>query len=134
MFIDYNFIDDDADSLIDESMHNGIDDDHDWRPFDDFGLDRIGPDDPEHKIVDTGEGNGVWDTEDTNHNGALDKGEDINHNDRLDHEPVNDDVGSDGIPPEDPAYPGPDPDGVINILFADSTLAPKALEGFSKSI
>ena len=109
--IDYNGLDDDFDHLTDESMHNNIDDDGDWKPFDDFGLDRIGPDDPDYKKADIGEGNGVWDTEDTNHNGALDKGEDINHNDHLDFEPVNDDVGTDGVGPQDNEYRGPDPDG-----------------------
>jgi hypothetical protein len=37
---------------------------------------------------------------DINHNGVWDKGE-----------PLNDDVGSDGLGPLDPGYPGPDPDG-----------------------
>jgi hypothetical protein len=37
---------------------------------------------------------------DLNHNGVWDKGE-----------PLNDDVGSDGLGPLDPGYPGPDPDG-----------------------
>jgi len=111
--IDYNFIDDDADSLVDESMSNGIDDDGDWRPFSDIGLDRIGPDDPDYEGPDEDgtEGNGKWDTEDLNNNGALDKGEDKNKNDHLDYEPVNDDVGTDGVGPGDNEYRGPDPDG-----------------------
>ncbi len=111
--IDYNGIDDDADSLVDESMSNGIDDDHDWRPFSDIGLDRLKPGDKDYKGPDKDgtEGNGVWDTEDLNHNGALDRGEDKNHNDHLDYEPVNDDVGTDGVGPDDNEYRGPDPDG-----------------------
>lgn len=109
--IDYNFKDDDADSLIDESMHNGIDDDGDWRGFSDVGLDRIGPGDPDYEGPDIGEGNGIWDTEDVNLNGALDRGEDVNHNDRLDYEPINDDVGIDGVGPGDNEYRGPDEDG-----------------------
>ena len=37
---------------------------------------------------------------------------DLNHNGKWDPgEPLNDDVGSDGLGPLDPGYPGPDPDG-----------------------
>jgi len=37
---------------------------------------------------------------------------DVNHNGKWDPgEPLNDDVGSDGLGPLDPGYPGPDPDG-----------------------
>lgn len=85
-------IDNDDDGLTDESQNNGIDDDNDWRVwFDDNG-------------------NGVWDNEDTNHNGVLDVGEDINNNGILDIEPLNDDLGSDGLGPEFDEYTGPDPD------------------------
>ncbi|MCA9734802.1 MAG: hypothetical protein H6696_08655 [Deferribacteres bacterium] len=99
--IEYNGEDDDRDGIIDESLSDGIDNDHDWRPFADTGL----PDIPGT------EGNGKWDTEDTNLNGALDPGEDINKNDRLDYEEVNDDRGSDGIGPDENSWPGPDPNG-----------------------
>ena len=111
--IDYNGLDDDADYMIDESMENGIDDDGDWEPFLDSGLDRLMPGDPEYKGPDADgtEGNGKWDTEDTNLNGALDPGEDVNKNDKLDFEPINDDRGTDGIGPDENGWPGPDPDG-----------------------
>ena len=111
--IDYNFKDDDADSLIDESMSNNFDDDGDWRPFADVGLDRKGPMDEGYTGPDADgtENNGVWDTEDTNLNGALDVGEDKNENDKLDMEPVNDDRGTDGIGPDENGWPGPDDDG-----------------------
>ncbi|MCB9218257.1 MAG: hypothetical protein H6610_02210 [Ignavibacteriales bacterium] len=99
--IEYNGIDDDKDGMIDEDMADGIDNDGDWRPFEDIGL----PD-----IAGTA-GNGKWDTEDTNFNGALDTGEDVNRNDKLDFEPVNDDRGTDGIGPDENGWPGPDPDG-----------------------
>ncbi len=111
--IDYNGIDDDADYMIDEAMNDGIDNDNDWRPFEDIGLDRIAPGDPKYKGPDEdgSEGNGKWDTEDKNLNGALDKGEDLNENNRLDMEPINDDRGTDGIGPDENGWPGPDPDG-----------------------
>ncbi len=63
--------DDDDDGMVDESQTNNIDDDGDWRPWEDLN------------------GNGVWDPQ----------------------EPVWDDVGSDGIGPEDEGYSGPDEDG-----------------------
>ena len=85
--------DDDEDGYTDESQTNRIDEDGDWSSWEDLN------------------GNGVYDTEDTNYNGELDPGEDINNNGKLDWEPVWDDVGSDGIGPEDEGYPGPDPDG-----------------------
>lgn len=111
--ISYNGKDDDADYMFDESMHNGIDDDHDWQPFSDIGMDRLAPGDPDYegRDADGSEGNGKWDTEDVNHNGALDRGEDVNKNDRLDYEPENDDVGTDGVGPGDNEYRGPDVDG-----------------------
>ena len=111
--IEYNFLDDDADSLIDESMENGIDDDGDWEGFRDVGLDKKGPGDVGYPGPDADgtEGNGRWDTEDTNLNGALDPGEDKNQNDKIDMEPINDDRGSDGIGPDENGWPGPDPDG-----------------------
>ena len=99
--IEYNGEDDDKDGMIDEDMADGIDNDGDWRPFSDVGL----PD-----IAGTA-GNGKWDTEDKNLNGALDPGEDVNKNDKLDFEPVNDDRGTDGIGPDENGWPGPDPDG-----------------------
>jgi len=99
--IEYNGVDDDKDGMIDESMSDGIDNDGDWKAFDDVGL---------PGIPGTA-GNGKWDTEDTNLNGALDKGEDVNKNDKLDFEPINDDRGTDGIGPDENGWPGPDPDG-----------------------
>ncbi|RMF60472.1 MAG: hypothetical protein D6748_04025, partial [Calditrichaeota bacterium] len=49
--------------------------------------------------------------EDVNYNGILDPGEDINDNGLLDIEPLNDDLGSDGLGPQFLEYTGPDPDG-----------------------
>ncbi len=113
--IAYNDLDDDADGLLNESMSNGIDDDGDWKPFADVGLDRIGPDSSTYKGPDKDgtEGNGRWDTEDANMNGALDPGEDTNQNDKLDMEPVNDDRGRDGIGPDENGWFGADP-GEVN--------------------
>ena len=86
-------IDNDADGLVDESRENGIDDDGDWRPWQDPN------------------GNGVFDNEDANHNFILDPGEDLDNDGRLTIEPLNDDTGSDGLGPEFEGYAGPDPDG-----------------------
>ncbi len=110
--IDYNNDDDDKDHMIDESMSDGIDNDGDWQAFSDIGIDRVGPGDLKYRGPDEDgtEGNGVWDTEDTNLNGALDNGEDVNKNDHLDMEPVNDDRGTDGIGPDENGWPGPDDD------------------------
>ncbi len=121
--IAYNGEDDDFDKIrpdgtinekmIDESMQDGIDNDEDWVPFADIGLDRLGPGDAGYSGPDADgtEGNGQWDTEDTNLNGALDAEEDINQNSKLDMEPVNDDRGTDGVGPDENGWPGPDPDG-----------------------
>ena len=50
-----------------------------------------------------------WDADE---NGNWRPYTDINHNGKWDSgEPLNDDVGSDGLGPLDPGYPGPDPDG-----------------------
>jgi len=65
-------IDNDRNGLVDESQFDGIDNDGDWR---------------------------AW--EDVNGNGVFDIGIDI----------IWDDVGSDGLGPEDEGWPGPDPDG-----------------------
>jgi len=75
-------IDNDADGIIDESQGNDIDEDRDWKKWTDANND------------------GVWTTEDRNKNGVLDEGEDTNGNGSLDNEPINDDVGSDGIGPD----------------------------------
>ncbi len=88
--LEENQKDDDDDGMIDESQNNEIDEDGDWRPWEDSNN------------------NGVYDNEDINYNGELDVGEDINGNGELDIEPINDDVGSDGLGPEDDGYPGPD--------------------------
>lgn len=103
-------IDNDADNLLDESQNNGIDDDGDWRGWEDLNN------------------NGQWDTEDRNHNGVLDIGEDANGNGHLDSEPLNDDVGADGLGPDFDDYTGPDageangvPDiGEPNFEFTDN--------------
>ncbi len=86
-------IDNDEDGMVDESQYDKIDNDGDWRPWQDLN------------------GNGVWDTEDINFNGILDPDEDLNGNGLLDYESVNDDVGSDGIGPDQDDYTGPDADG-----------------------
>lgn len=91
--LSHDGVDNDVDGLIDESQYNDIDEDHDWRPYEDKN------------------GNGKWDTEDTNGNGRLDADEDVNGNGMLDYEPVNDDTGSDGVSIEMEDYIGPDPDG-----------------------
>ena len=44
-------------------------------------------------------------------NGILDFGEDVNANGRLDAEPLNDDLGSDGLGPDFFEYTGPDLNG-----------------------
>ena len=85
--------DNDGDGLLDESRANGIDDDGDWRSWEDV------------------DGNGVYDNEDANNNFILDPGEDTDGDGRLTIEPLNDDTGSDGLGPENENYPGPDPDG-----------------------
>jgi len=82
--------DDDQDGMVDESQYNTIDEDQDWRTWEDINN------------------NGVYDNEDTNFNGQLDNGEDINGNGKLDWEPLWDDLGSDGLGPEFEGYPGPD--------------------------
>ena len=103
-------IDNDEDGLVDERRNSGPggyifgpvgiygepkwhwsgDEDGDWVSFTDVN------------------GNGQWDTEDVNRNGILDPDEDINSNGILDYEPLNDDLGMDGIGPESPNYTGPD--------------------------
>ncbi len=85
--------DDDEDGYVDESQYNLIDEDGDWRPWEDLN------------------GNGKWDTEDLNYNDILDPGEDLNGNGKLDFEPLWDDIGSDGIGPENEGYSGPDANG-----------------------
>lgn len=89
----FDGVDNDEDGLIDEAQNNNIDDDGDWRGYDDRNA------------------NGQWDTEDANRNGRLDENEDVNGNGRLDYEPLNDDTGSDGLSPESDEYTGPDPNG-----------------------
>ncbi len=86
-------VDNDSDGLVDESRDNGIDDDGDWRVWVDVN------------------GNGRFDNEDLNNNFVLDEGEDLDGDGKLTIEPANDDVGSDGLGPENEDYPGPDPDG-----------------------
>jgi len=98
-------IDNDKDGMTDESQNNGIDDDGDWLAWEDINQ------------------NGVWDWEDVGvdripatgdfgeYDGILQPEEDINDNGVLDNEPLNSDVGSDGLGPEDEGYFGPDPDG-----------------------
>lgn len=62
--------DNDEDGMVDESQQDGIDNDGDWKAYEDIN------------------GNGQWDTS----------------------EPINDDVGTDGLGPDDNGYPGPDVD------------------------
>lgn len=83
-------IDNDDDGLIDESQNNGVDDDGDWESWEDEN------------------GNGSWDSEDVNLNLELDPGEDVNENGVLDIEPLNDDLGADGLGPNYDGYTGPD--------------------------
>jgi len=85
--------DDDSDGMIDESQGNAIDEDGDWRRWEDTN------------------GNGRFDNEDQNHNGELEAEEDLNGNGKWDIEPILDDIGSDGIGPEDEGYTGPDANG-----------------------
>ena len=85
--------DNDADGIIDESQYDKIDNDHDWSAWQDVN------------------GNGKWDTEDVNYNSVLDAGEDLDSDGILDYEPVNADVGSDGIGPDQDDWPGPDANG-----------------------
>ncbi len=85
--------DNDHDGIIDESQYDKIDNDGDWKSW-----------------VDQN-GNGVRDNEDLNYSGLLDEGEDVNENGLLDYEPLRDDVGSDGIGPDDDDYTGPDANG-----------------------
>ena len=94
-------------------MYDGIDNDNDWRGYNDIGLDGVSLEDPNYVGPDNDgtESNGIWDTEDINLNGILDIGEDNNNNNELDMEPVNDDTGTDGLSPNDGEWPGPDPDG-----------------------
>lgn len=89
----FDGIDNDSDGMIDESQSNGLDDDGDWRAWEDLN------------------GNGSYDNEDLNFNGILDSGEDLNANGRLDAEPLNDDLGSDGLGPDFFEYTGPDLNG-----------------------
>ncbi len=89
----FDGVDNDEDGLIDEAQNNRIDDDGDWRRYEDRN------------------GNSIWDTEDLNRNGLLDENEDRNGNGRMDYEPLNDDTGSDGLSPESEEYIGPDPNG-----------------------
>ena len=85
--------DDDQDGIVDESQYNTLDEDGDWRTWEDLNN------------------NGVWDNEDTNFNLELDNGEDLNGNGKLDWEPLWDDLGSDGLGPDFEGYPGPDANG-----------------------
>ncbi len=89
----FDGIDNDQDGMEDERQSDGIDNDDDWRRWEDTN------------------GNGMYDNEDTNYNLILDPGEDLNENGILDIEPIHDDVGSDGLGPQDFEYAGPDPNG-----------------------
>lgn len=86
-------LDNDEDGMVDESQYDKIDNDKDWKPWQDSNSD------------------GQWNNEDINYNGILDPGEDSNANGILDWEPVHADVGSDGIGPDQDDWPGPDSDG-----------------------
>lgn len=98
-------VDNDQDGLIDESQNNGIDDDGDWVGFEDKNFNG------EWNWEDVGI-DGIPGTNDTGENdGVLQAEEDFNNNEILDVEPLNNDVGSDGLGPGDEGYIGPDPDG-----------------------
>lgn len=88
--LSFDGIDNDLDGLIDESQSNGVDDDSDWDTWEDL------------------DGDGVFTNEDVNYNRVLDEGEDVNGNGQLDIDRINDDVGFDGLGPEEVGYPGPD--------------------------
>jgi hypothetical protein len=83
-------VDNDLDGMVDESQNNGIDDDGDWVGWTDEN------------------GNGVWDNEDVDNDGELGPDEDVNGDGRLTIEPLNDDLGADGIGPGFDEYIGPD--------------------------
>ena len=103
-------IDNDEDGLLDERRDSGhgeyifgpvgIYDSPKWHWSGDEDGDWVG-------FTDMN-GNSEWDTEDTNGNGILDPDEDINRNGFLDYEPLNDDLGMDGIGPDHTDYTGPD--------------------------
>jgi hypothetical protein len=93
--------DDDQDGFIDESQYNSLDEDNDWRTWEDVNN------------------NGLYDNEDANYNGQLENGEDLNDNGKLDWEPLWDDLGSDGLGPDFEGYPGPDTDGTEANGFPD---------------
>lgn len=118
--IDNDGIDQDEDGMVDESQEDGIDNDGDWRSFDDSNNSG------KYEWEDLNQ-NGLLDTEldetvsgiDYNFDGDTDDivNEDSWHptysltNGKLDAEDPFDDLGSDGIGPLDPFWPGPDPDG-----------------------
>lgn len=91
--IGFDGVDNDEDGMLDERQDDGIDNDGDWREWEDLN------------------GNGLHDNEDLNYNGVMDPGEDLNGNGRLDAEPLNDDLGSDGVGPDFLEYTGPDANG-----------------------
>lgn len=103
-------IDNDEDGLTDESRNSGP---GEWTfgPVGIFGEDKwhwSGDEDGDWVTFTDLNGNEQWDTEDNNGNGILEIEEDINRNGILDYEPLNDDLGMDGIGPESPDYSGPD--------------------------
>jgi len=103
-------IDNDEDGLVDERRDSGPGE-YIFGPVGKYGSPKwhwSGDEDGDWVGFTDINGNGLWDTEDTNNNGILDPVEDINRNGILDYEPLNDDLGMDGIGPESPNYPGPD--------------------------
>ena len=103
-------IDNDDDSLVDEVRDSGPGE-YIFGPVGIYGSDKwhwSGDEDGDWVGFTDVNGNGKWDTEDTNGNGALDLGEDVNRNGFLDYEPLNDDLGKDGIGPESPDYTSAD--------------------------
>ena len=103
-------IDNDEDGLLDERRDSGPGE-YIFGPVGIYGEDKwhwSGDEDGDWVGFTDVNGNGKWDTEDTNGNGILEDEEDLNRNGILDYESLNDDVGMDGIGPDSPDYTGPD--------------------------
>jgi hypothetical protein len=103
-------IDNDEDGLFDEKRDSGPGE-YIFGPVGIYGSEKwhwSGDEDGDWVGFTDVNGNGKWDTEDTDGDGILDLDEDVNRNGFLDYEPLNDDLGMDGIGPESPDYTGPD--------------------------
>jgi len=111
--LSYDGVDNDEDTMIDESQTDGVDNDGDWRSWED--LDEDGNYDNEDVGLDGIPGTG----DEGEYDGVLQALEDLNGNGKLDAEPLNDDVGSDGVGPDFLEYTGPDADGTEASGFPD---------------